>query len=132
MKIEMKDLSDLRDTEIIDIVDQDQDLIVTASIRRDQSICIRCETVKDFVDCRISEEYIVNLILNKNDIIEKEMLVRSKDFEYIQSRIEVKIEDARYLREDLEEMIELEIIEKLRSQTVENPDSAYLLRFEDE
>ena len=47
-------------------------------------------------------------------------------------RIEVKLEDSRYLREDLEEMITSEITEKIRSQTLENRDSAYLLRFEDE
>ena len=31
MKIEMKDLSDLRDTEVIDTVDQADDMILTAS-----------------------------------------------------------------------------------------------------
>ena len=114
----MKDLSDLRDTEIIDIVDQDQDLIVTASIYRDQTLYVRCQSVNDRVNCRISEDYIVNFLVDKSEISDSEMIVKSKDFEYIQIRIEVKIEDSRYLREDLEEMINSEITEKIRYQTL--------------
>lgn len=132
MKIELKDLSDLRSTEVIDLVEQDEELIVTSLIHRAQSTSVKCETVNDRVDCKISEEYVVNISLRKVDVLEGEMVVKSKDFEYVQSRVEVEIEDARYAREDLKEMIELEIIEIIRSQTLENLDSAYLLRFEDE
>ena len=132
MKIEMKDLSDLRDTEVIDTVDQADDMILTASIYRDQTLYIRCQSVNDRVNCKISEDYIVNFVVVKSEIFDSETIVKSKDFEYIQMRIEVKLEDSRYLREDLEEMITSEITEKIRSQTLENRDSAYLLRFEDE
>ena len=132
MKIEMKDLSDLRDTEVIDVVDQDKDMILTASIYQDQTIHVRCQSVNDRVNCRISEDYIVNFIVDKSEIFDSEMIVKSKNFEYVQMRIEVKIEDSRYLGEDLEEMIESEIIDKIRSQTLENQESVYLLRFEDE
>lgn len=132
MKIEMKDLSDLRDTEVIDTVDQADDMILTASIYRDQTLYIRCQSVNDRVNCKISEDYIVNFVVDKSEIFDSETIVKSKDFEYIQMRIEVKLEDSRYLREDLEEMITSEITEKIRSQTLENRDSAYLLRFEDE
>ena len=125
MKIEMKDLSDLRNTEVIDVVDQEEDMILTASICRDQTLYVRCQSVNDRVNCRISEDCIVNFLVDKSEISDSEMIVKSKDFEYIQMRIEVKLEDSRYLREDLEEM-------KIRSQTLENRDSAYLLRFEDE
>ena len=132
MKIEMKDLSDLRNTEVIDVVDQEEDMILTASICRDQTLYVRCQSVNDRVNCRISEDCIVNFLVDKSEISDSEMIVKSKDFEYIQMRIEVKLEDSRYLREDLEEMITSEITEKIRSQTLENRDSAYLLRFEDE
>ena len=132
MKIEMKDLSDLRDTEVIDVVDQEEDMILTASIYRDQTLYVRCQSVNDRVNCRISEDYIVNFPVDKSEISESEAIIKSKDFEYVQIRIEVKIEDSRYLREDLEEMITSEITEKIRSQTLENLDSAYLLRFVDE
>lgn len=132
MKIELKDLSDLRNTEVIDVIEQDEEVIVTASIYRDQSTFVECETVNDRVSCKISEEYVVNISLRKTDMIDNEMIVKSKDFEYVQTRVEVKIEDRRYIREDLKEMLELEIIGIVRSQTLENPDSAYLLRFEDE
>lgn len=132
MKIEMKDLSDLRDTEVIDTVDQADDMILTASIYRDQTLYIRCQSVNDRVNCKISEDYIVNFVADKSEIFDSETIVKSKDFEYIQMRIEVNLEDSRYLREDLEEMITSEITEKIRSQTLENRDSAYLLRFEDE
>ena len=132
MKIEMKDLSDLRNAEIIDSIDQNEDLILTASIYRDQSIYVRCQSVNDRVNCRISEDYVVNFRVDKSEISDLEVIVKSGDFEYVQIRIEVKIEDNRYLREDLEEMITSEITEKIRSQTLENRDSAYLLRFEDE
>lgn len=132
MKIEMKDLADLRNTEVIDVVDQEEDMILTASIYRDQTLYVRCQSVNDRVNCRISEDYIVNFLVDKSEISDSEMIVKSKDFEYIQMRIEVKLEDSRYLREDLEEMITSEITEKIRSQTLENRDSAYLLRFEDE
>ena len=132
MKIKMKDLSSLRDIEVIDSIDQVEDIILTASIYRDQSLQVRCQSVNDQVNCRISEDYIVNFAVDKSEISDQEMIVKSKDFEYVQIRIEVKIEDSRYLREDLEEMIESEIIEKIRSQALENQDSAYLLRFEDE
>jgi hypothetical protein len=132
MKIELKDLSGLRHTEVIDLIEQDEEVIVTASIYRDQSAFVECETVNDKVSCKISEEYVVNISLRKTDMIDNETIVKSKDFEYVQTRVEVKIEDSRYIREDLKEMIELEIIEIVRSQTLENPDSVYLLRFEDE
>ena len=132
MKIELKDLSGLRHTEVIDLIEQDEEVIVTASIYRDQSAFVECETVNDKVSCKISEEYVVNISLRKTDMIDNETIVKSKDFEYIQTRVEVKIEDSRYIREDLKEMIELEIIGIVRSQTLENPDSVYLLRFEDE
>lgn len=132
MKIEMKDLSDLRNAEVIDTIDQSEDMILTASIYRDQSIYVRCQSVNDRVNCRISEDYVVNFTVDKSDISDLEAIVKSGDFEYVQIRIEVKIEDSRYLREDLEEMITYEITEKIRSQTLENRDSAYLLRFEDE
>ena len=132
MKIEMKDLSDLRNTEVIDTVDQADDMILTASIYRDQTLYVRCQSVNDRVNCRISEDYIVNFLVDKSEISDSEMIVKSKDFEYIRIRIEVKLEDSRYLREDLEEMLMSEITEKIRSQTLENRDSAYLLRFEDE
>ena len=132
MRIEMKDLSDLRSTEVIDLIEQDEEVIVTSSIYRDQSLYIECQSVNDKVNCRISEDYIVNFTVDKSEISDYEMIVKSEDFEYVQIRIDVKIEDSRYLREDLEEMIESEIIEKIRSQTLENRDSAYLLRFKDE
>lgn len=132
MKIELKDLSGLRHTEVIDLIEQDEEVIVTASIYRDQSVLVECETVNDEVSCKISEEYVVNISLRKTDMIDNETIVKSKDFEYVQTRVEVKIEDSRYIREDLKEMIELEIIGIVRSQTLENPDSVYLLRFEDE
>lgn len=132
MKIEMKDLSDLRNAEVIDSIDQAEDMILTASIYRDQSISVRCQSVNDRVNCRISEDYAVNFAVDKSEISDFEAIVKSGDFEYVQIRIEVKIEDSRYLREDLEEMITSEITEKIRSQTLENRDSAYLLRFEDE
>lgn len=132
MKIELKDLSGLRHTEVIDLIEQDEEVIVTASIYRDQSTFVECETVNDRVSCKISEEYVVNISLRKTDMIDNETIVKSKDFEYVQTRVEVKIEDNKYIREDLKEMIELEIIGIVRSQTLENPDSAYLLRFEDE
>lgn len=132
MKIELKDLSGLRNTEVIDVIEQDEDVIVTASIYRDQSTFVECETVNDRVSCKISEEYVVNISLRKTDVIDNETILKSKDFEYVQTRVEVKIEDSRYIREDLKEMIELEIITIVRSQTLENPESAYLLRFEDE
>ena len=132
MKIEMKDLSDLRNAEVIDSIDQSEDMILTASIYRDQSIYVRCQSVHDRVNCRISEDYVVNFTVDKSEISDLEVIVKSGDFEYVQIRIEVKIEDSRYLREDLEEMITSEITEKIRSQTLENRDSAYLLRFEDE
>lgn len=132
MKIELKDLSGLRHTEVIDLIEQDEEVIVTASIYRDQSAFVECETVNDKVSCKISEEYVVNISLRKTDMIDNETIVKSKDFEYVQTRVEVKIEDSRYIREDLKEMIELEIIGIVRSQTLENPDSVYLLRFEDE
>ena len=132
MKIELKDLSGLRHTEVIDLIEQDEEVIVTASIYRDQSALVECETVNDKVSCKISEEYVVNISLRKTDMIDNETIVKSKDFEYVQTRVEVKIEDSRYIREDLKEMIELEIIGIVRSQTLENPDSVYLLRFEDE
>lgn len=132
MKIKMKDLSGLRDIEVIDSIDQVEDIVLTASIYRDQSLQVRCQSVNDQVNCRISEDYIINFTVDKSEISDQEMIVKSKDFEYVQIRIEVKIEDSRYLREDLEEMIESEIIEKIRSQALENQDSAYLLRFEDE
>ena len=132
MKIELKDLSGLRHTEVIDSIEQDEEVIVTASIYRDQSAFVECETVNDKVSCKISEEYVVNISLRKTDMIDNETIVKSKDFEYVQTRVEVKIEDSRYIREDLKEMIELEIIGIVRSQTLENPDSVYLLRFEDE
>ena len=132
MKIELKDLSGLRNIEVIDVIEQDEEVIVTASIYRDQSTLVECETVNDKVSCKISEEYVVNISLRKTDMIDNETIVKSKDFEYIQTRVEVKIEDSRYIREDLKEMIELEIIGIVRSQTLENPDSVYLLRFEDE
>lgn len=132
MRIEMKDLSDLRSTEVIDLIEQDEEVIVTSSIYRDRSLYIECQSVNDNVNCRISEDYIVNFTVDKSEISDYEMIVKSKDFEYVQIRIDVKIEDSRYLREDLEEMIESEIIEKIRSQTLENRDSAYLLRFKDE
>lgn len=132
MKIELKDLSGLRHTEVIDSIEQDEEVIVTASIYRDQSAFVECETVNDKVSCKISEEYVVNISLRKTDMIDNETIVKSKDFEYVQTRVEVKIEDSRYIREDLKEMIELEIIGIVRSQTLENLDSVYLLRFEDE
>lgn len=132
MKIKMKDLSGLREIEVIDSIDQVEDIVLTVSIYRDQSLQVRCQSVNDQVNCRISEDYIVNFTVDKSEISDQEMIVKSKDFEYVQIRIEVKIEDSRYLREDLEEMIESEIIEKIRSQALENQDSAYLLRFEDE
>lgn len=132
MKIEMKDLSNLRDTEVIDVVDQEEDMILTASIYRDQTLYVRCQSVNDRVNCRISEDYIVNFSVDKSEISDSEAIIKSKDFEYVQIRIEVKIEDSRYFREDLEEMITSEITEKIRSQTLENRDSAYLLRFKDE
>lgn len=132
MKIELKDLSGLRNIEVIDVIEQDEEVIVTASIYRDQSTLVECETVNDKVSCKISEEYVVNISLRKTDMIDNKTIVKSKDFEYIQTRVEVKIEDSRYIREDLKEMIELEIIGIVRSQTLENPDSVYLLRFEDE
>ena len=132
MKIELKDLSGLRNTEVIDLIEQDEEVIVTASIYRDQSTFVECETVNDRVSCKISEEYVVNISLRKTDVIDNETILKSKDFEYVQTRVEVKIEDSRYIREDLKEMIELEIIGIVRSQTLENSDSAYLLRFEDE
>lgn len=132
MKIELKDLSGLRHTEVIDLIEQDEEVIVTASIYRDQSTFVECETVNDKVSCKISEEYVVNISLRKTDVIDNDKIVKSKDFEYVQTRVEVKIEDSRYIREDLKEMIELEIIGIVRSQTLENPDSVYLLRFEDE
>lgn len=132
MKIKMKDLSGLREIEVIDSIDQVEDIVLTVSIYRDQSLQVRCQSVNDQVNCRISEDYIVNFTVDKSEISDREMIVKSKDFEYVQIRIEVKIEDSRYLREDLEEMIESEIIEKIRSQALENQDSAYLLRFEDE
>lgn len=132
MKIELKDLSGLRNTEVIDLIEQDEEVIVTASIYRDQSTFVECETVNDRVSCKISEEYVVNISLRKTDVIDNEAIVKSKDFEHVQTRVEVKIEDSRYIREDLKEMIELEIIRIVRSQTLENPESAYLLRFEDE
>lgn len=132
MKIELKDLSGLRHTEVIDLIEQDEEVIVTASIYRDQSTFVECETVNDKVSCKISEEYVVNISLRKTDVIDNDTIVKSKDFEYVQTRVEVKIEDSRYIREDLKEMIELEIIGIVRSQTLENPDSVYLLRFEDE
>lgn len=132
MRIEMKDLSDLRDVEVIDSVNQVEDMILTASIYRDQSLQVRCRSVNDQVNCRISEDYIVNFSVDKSEISDQEAIVKSKDFEYVQIGIEVKIEDSRYLREDLEEMIASEITEKIRSQALENKDSAYLLRFEDE
>lgn len=132
MKIEMKDLSDLRNAEVIDSIDQAEDMILTASIYRDQSIYVRCQSVNDRVNCRISEDYVVNFTVDKSEISDLEVIVKSGDFEYVQIRIEVKIEDSRYLREDLEEMITSEITEKIRSHTLENRDSAYLLRFEDE
>lgn len=132
MKIELKDLSGLRHTEVIDSIEQDEEVIVTASIYGDQSAFVECETVNDKVSCKISEEYVVNISLRKTDMIDNETIVKSKDFEYVQTRVEVKIEDSRYIREDLKEMIELEIIGIVRSQTLENPDSVYLLRFEDE
>ena len=132
MRIEMKDLSGLRDVEVIDLVDQDEDMLLTASIYQDQSLQVRCQSVNDQVNCRISEDYIVNFSVDKSEISDQEAIVKSKDFEYVQIRIEVKIEDSRYLREDLEEMIAFEITEKIRSQALENKDSAYLLRFEDE
>ena len=128
----MKDLSGLRNTEVIDLIEQDEEVIVTASIYRDQSTFVECETVNDRVSCKISEEYVVNISLRKTDVIDNETILKSKDFEYVQTRVEVKIEDNKYIREDLKEMIELEIIGIVRSQTLENPDSAYLLRFEDE
>lgn len=132
MKIKMKDLSGLREIEVIDSIDQVEDIVLTVSIYLDQSLQVRCQSVNDQVNCRISEDYIVNFTVDKSEISDQEMIVKSKDFEYVQIRIEVKIEDSRYLREDLEEMIESEIIEKIRSQALENQDSAYLLRFEDE
>lgn len=132
MKIEMKDLSDLRNAEIIDSINQTEDLILTASIYRDQSIYVRCQSVNDRVNCKISEDYVVNFTVDKSEISDLEVIVKSGDFEYVQIRIDVKIEDSRYLREDLEEMITSEITEKIRSQILENRDSAYLLRFEDE
>lgn len=132
MKIELKDLSGLRHTEVIDLIEQDGEVIVTASIYRDQSTFVECETVNDKVSCKISEEYVVNISLRKTDVLDNDKILKSKDFEYVQTRVEVKIEDSRYIREDLKEMIELEIIGIVRSQTLENPDSAYLLRFEDE
>lgn len=132
MKIKLKDLSGLRHTEVIDLIEQDEEVIVTASIYRDQSTFVECETVNDRVSCKISEEYVVNISLRKTDLIDNETILKSKDFEYVQTRVEVKIEDNKYIREDLKEMIELEIIGIVRSQTLENPDSAYLLRFEDE
>lgn len=132
MKIELKDLSGLRNTEVIDLIEQDEEVIVTASIYRDQSTFVECETVNDRVSCKISEEYVANISLRKTDVIDNETILKSKDFEYVQTRVEVKIEDNKYIREDLKEMIELEIIRIVRSQTLENPDSAYLLRFEDE
>lgn len=132
MKIELKDLSGLRNTEVIDLIEQDEEVIVTVSIYRDQSTFVECETVNDRVSCKISEEYVVNISLRKTDVIDNETILKSKDFEYVQTRVEVKIEDNKYIKEDLKEMIELEIIGIVRSQTLENPDSAYLLRFEDE
>ena len=132
MKIELKDLSGLRHTEVIDLIEQDEEVIVTASIYRDQSTFVECETVNDRVSCKISEEYVVNISLRKTDMIDNETIVKSKDLEHVQTRVEVKIEDSRYIREDLKEMIELEVIRIVRSQTLENPDSVYLLRFEDE
>ena len=132
MKIQMKDLSELRSVEVIDVINQQEDLIITASIFRDQSISIKCQSVNDRVNCRISEDYIVNFVVDRSEISESEVIVKSGEFEYVQTRIEVKIEDSRYLREDLEEMITSEITEKIRSQTLENRDSAYLLRSEDE
>ena len=132
MKIELKDLSGLRNTEVIDLIEQDEEVIVTASIYRDQSTFVEGETVNDRVSCKISEEYVVNISLRKTDVIDNETILKSKDFEYVQTRVEVKIEDSRYIREDLKEMIELEIIGIVRSQTLENLGSAYLLRFEDE
>lgn len=132
MKIELKDLSGLRNTEVIDVIEQDEEVIVTASIYRDQSTFVECETVNDRVSCKISEEYVVNISLRKTDVIDNKTIVKSKDLEHVQTRVEVKIEDSRYIREDLKEMIELEIIGIVRSQTLENPDSVYLLRFEDE
>ena len=132
MKIELKDLSGLRNTEVIDVIEQDEEVIVTASIYRDQSTFVECETVNDKVSCKISEEYVVNISLRKTDKIDNETIVKSKDLEYVQTRVEVKIEDSRYIREDLKEMIELEIIGIVRSQTLESLDSVYLLRFEDE
>lgn len=132
MKIELKDLSGLRKTEVIDVIEQDEEVIVTASIYRDQSTFVECETVNDKVSCKISEEYVVNISLRKTDKIDNETIVKSKDLEYVQTRVEVKIEDSRYIREDLKEMIELEIIGIVRSQTLESLDSVYLLRFEDE
>lgn len=132
MQIELKDLSGLRNIEVIDLIEQDEEVIVTASIYRDQSTFVECETVNDRVSCKISEEYVVNISLRKTDLIDNETILKSKDFEYVQTRVEVKIEDNKYIREDLKEMIELEIIGIVRFQTLENPDSAYLLRFEDE
>ena len=132
MKIELKDLSGLRNIEVIDLIEQDEEVIVTASIYGDQSAFVECETVNDKVSCKISEEYVVNISLRKTDVIDNDTIVKSKDFEYVQTRVEVKIEDSRYIREDLKEMIELEIIGIVRSQTFENRDSVYLLRFEDE
>lgn len=119
MKIELKDLSGLRNTEVIDVIEQDEEVIVTASIYRDQSTFVECETVNDKVSCKISEEYVVNISLRKTDVIDNGTIVKSKDFEYVQTRVEVKIEDSRYIREDLKEMIELEIIGIVRSQTLE-------------
>lgn len=130
MKITAKDLLDLADVEVIDVVDQDDDFIVTLSIYRDRSDSVKCKTVNDLINCRIFEEYIVNLTIDKEDISSFEKTVRSKDFEYVQTKLEVKIEDRRYDDEDLLEMIELEIIEMTRSREIEN--SVYVLRFEDE
>lgn len=132
MKIELKDLSDLRSTEVIDVIEQDEEVIVTFSIYRDQSEFVKCETINDEVRCKISEDHVINISFRKNDIADNEMIVKSKDLDYVQFRVEVKLEDSRYMREDLKEMIELEIVEIVRSQTLENRDSSYLLRLEDE
>ena len=67
-EIKMKDLSDLRNAEVIDSIDQTEDMILTASIYRDQSIYVRCQSVNDRVNCRISEDYVVNFTVNKSEI----------------------------------------------------------------
>ena len=78
MKIKMKDLSGLRDIEVIDSIDQAEDIVLTVSIYRDQSLQVRCQSVNDQVNCRISEDYIVNFTVDKSEISDQEMIVKSE------------------------------------------------------